>query len=146
MKQAAVYAAMVASALPMAQANANIKVTSPKQMKHAGISAAIFKSAATMAHANADINIDSSKTSMDAKAFAKSLLDKQEFADLINSNLKDLSVAMKLDDQSLKIDVGTLIASFEGGDSTIQNIYDPSKVMGCYSNCYTNCHGSRSWR
>src|SRR5450830_404013 len=115
-------------------------------MKQAAVYAAMVASALPMAQANADIKIDSSKTSMDAKAFAKSLLDKQEFADLINSNLKDLSVAMKLDDQSLKIDVGTLIASFEGGDSTIQNIYDPSKVMGCYSNCYTNCHGSRSWR
>lgn len=115
-------------------------------MKHASITAAIFASAATMAHANASINIDSSKASLTAKNAAKAMLEKYDFSSIVDSNLKDLASAMSLDDKPLNINVGTLVAAFEGGDSTIQNIYDPSKVMGCYSNCYTNCHGSRSWR
>lgn len=108
------------------------------------ISAAIFAAAATMAHANASVNIISSKASLDAKNTAKALLDKHDLSYLVDSNIKHLSVAMKLDDKPLKIDVGTLLAAFES-DSTTQNIYNPGAV-DCYGNCYTNCHGSRSWR
>lgn len=108
------------------------------------ISAAIFAAAATMAHANASVNVISSKASIEAKNSAKALLEKHDLSYLVDSNIKDLAVAMKLDDKPLKIDVGTLLAAFEG-DSTTQNIYNPTAV-NCYSNCYTNCHGSRSWR
>lgn len=108
------------------------------------ITAAIFAAAATMAHANASVNVISSKASLDAKNTAKALLEKHDLSYLVDSNIKNLSVAMKLDDRPLKIDVGTLLAAYES-DSTSQNIFNP-EVANCYSNCYSNCHGSRSWR
>lgn len=109
------------------------------------ISAAILAAAATMAHANASVNVISAKASLDAKNTAKALLEKNDLAYLVDSNIKGLSVAMKLDDKPLKIDVGTLLAAYESADSTTQNIYVPT-ATNCYSNCYSNCHGSRSWR
>lgn len=108
------------------------------------ITAAIFAAAATMAHANASVNVISSKASLEAKNTAKALLEKHDLSYLVDSNIKDLSMAMKLDDKPLKIDVSTMLAAFES-DSTTQNVYDPA-ASNCYSNCYTNCHGSRSWR
>lgn len=109
------------------------------------ISAAIFAAAATMAHANASVNVISSKASLEAKNSAKALLEKHDLSYLVDSNIKSLSVAMRLDDKPLKIDVSTLLAAYESSDSTTQNIYSPNSV-NCYSNCYSNCHGSRSWR
>lgn len=110
------------------------------------ITSAVIAAASTMAHANASVNVVSSKASIDAKNAAKALLDKHDLSYLVHSNIEGLAVAMKLDDKPLKIDMRTLVAAIEGADSTTLNIYDPSKVMGCYSNCYTNYHGSRSWR
>lgn len=110
------------------------------------ITSAVMAAATTMAHANASVNVVSSKASVDAKNAAKALLDKHDLAYLVDSNMEGLAVAMKLDDKPLKIDVSTLVAAMEGGDSTTQNIYDPRLNSGCYGNCYTNCHGSRSWR
>ena len=109
------------------------------------LTSAVLAAASTMAHANASINVMSSKASQDAKSAAKALLDKHELARLVDSNMKDLAIAMKLDDKPLKIDVSTMIAAIEGADSTTQNLYDPMAIT-CYGNCYTNCHGSRSWR
>lgn len=112
---------------------------------HAAFTSAVVAAAATMAHANASVNVIYSKASLEAKNSAKALLEKHDFSLLIDSNLNDLAAAMKLDDKPLKIDVGTLVAAFEGADSTTLNIYNPN-LNSCYGNCYTNCHGSRSWR
>lgn len=110
------------------------------------ITSAVMAAASTMAHANASVNVVSSKASVDAKNAAKALLDKHDLAHLVDSNIRGLAMAMKLDDKPLKIDVGTLVAALEGADSTTQNIYNPTLTIGCYTNCYSNCHGSRSWR
>jgi hypothetical protein len=114
-------------------------------MKNAAITAAIFASAATMAHANANIRIDSSKSSAESKSYSKAVLERYDFSSLVDPNLEALSVALRLDDKPLNINVRTLMAAFEGADSTTLNIYNPN-LNSCYGNCYTNCHGSRSWR
>ncbi|MGF6314968.1 hypothetical protein [Pseudomonas frederiksbergensis] len=106
---------------------------------------AIVASAASMAQANATINIKSSSASQDAKAFAKAQLSKFEHTSLIDKNIVAMSEAFRIDDQPLNIDMRQLMAAIDGGDSTIQNIYNPA-ASNCYTNCYKNCHGSRSWR
>ncbi|MBI6882993.1 hypothetical protein [Pseudomonas putida] len=108
------------------------------------ITAAVIAAAATMAHANASVNIVSVKASESAKSSAKALLNRPDMSYLVDSNIKGLSVALKMDDKPLKIDVGSMLAAYES-DSTTKNVYNPV-TSSCYSNCYTNCHGSRSWR
>lgn len=110
------------------------------------VTSAVIAAAVTAAHANASMKVVSAKESPDAKNAVKALLDKHDLAYLMDSNIAELSAAMRLDDKPLSINVGTLVAAMEGADSTTQNIYNPNLVMGCYSNCYSNCHGSRSWR
>ncbi|MDM1709588.1 hypothetical protein HX137_02930 [Pseudomonas sp. 165] len=113
---------------------------------NAAITAAIIASAATMTHANASINIPSATASQAARNAAKAALDKNDLAQLVETNIASLSAAIRLDDKPLLIPVGTILAMYENADSTVQNIYNPALNSGCYSNCYGNCHGSRSWR
>ena len=111
---------------------------------HAAFTSAVVAAAATMAHANASVNVIYSKASLEAKNSAKALLEKHDFSLLVDSNLNDLAAAMKLE-QIITAENrrgATLVAAFEGADSTTLNIYNPN-LNSCYGNCYTNCHGSK---
>lgn len=115
-------------------------------MKHLAITSAVIAAAATQAHANVPIHLKSDMASQSAKDYAKAVLDRHEAASAIDQHIVALGDVMNLDGQTLRLDPRRLLAVIEGGDSTIQNIFDPNLNSGCYSNCYSNCHGSRSWR
>lgn len=109
------------------------------------ITFSVLSAAATMSHAGVEMNVVSKKVSGESKAATKALLERHDFANLMESNIESLSVALKMDEKPFVIDVKSLLAVVNGADSTTRNTYNPAGTS-CYSNCYSNCHGSRGWR